>query len=210
MTRLFALERGAPVEVVPVDMFNYEHRRPPFTTEVNRRGEMPALVADDGTVITELTAICEYLDEVSGGPSLIGETAEQRGNTRMWTRRVYLTVCHPAIEWWRCTPAAEDFYHGHRVFMPEAMHGFRATTERGLNWLEEQMGDRPFIAGDRYTLADTMVFAFMDDCLRVHGGYVPWLNTPARPKLAAWYERIKARPTSERALNPLPAGPLSH
>ncbi len=205
--RLFALERRAEIEVVPIDVYGHENRRPPYCSEINTRGEVPALVTDDGAVITEITAICEYMDEVSDGPSLIGETPEQRGVTRMWTRRVYLGICHPAIEWGRCKPESEDFYFGHRVFTPQSIHGYRAIAEQGLNWLETQLRGE-FLAGDRYSMADTILFAFMNDA--VNGGYVPWFNNAGRPNIAAWYGRIAERPASKRAQAPLPAGRLSH
>ena len=61
----------------------------------NPGGQLPCLQADDGTYIAEITAICEYLDEVGGGESLIGNTAEEKAVTRMWTRRVDLNICEP-------------------------------------------------------------------------------------------------------------------
>src|SRR3546814_1782736 len=50
---------------------------------------------DDGSVLTEITAICEYLEERFPDPALIGTTAEERAKTRMWTRRVDLKICEP-------------------------------------------------------------------------------------------------------------------
>jgi glutathione S-transferase len=57
---------------------------------------MPALELDDGTVIAEITAICEYLDEIKKDtPSLIGDTPAERAATRMWTRRIDLNIVEP-------------------------------------------------------------------------------------------------------------------
>lgn len=209
-TRLFALERGCVLDIHPMDIMSLENRREPYVSEVNTRGEMPALLLDNGQVITEITAICEYLDDVTPGRSLFGTTPETRANVRMWTRRVYLGICHPAIESWRGTDEAENFYCGNRIVIPEAKRSFRFMTESNLNWLEKEMNDKSYIAGDTYSMADVILFAFMDDMLRVANGYCKWVNTPSRPNIAAWYERILARPSSEIALYPLPAGPLQN
>src|ERR1700730_14883932 len=101
--RLFILERGGlTMDVVSVDLINLENRGRHFRETVNSRGELPALRLDNGWVITEITAICGYLDEVAvGGRSLFGTTPETRAITRMWTRRVYLEICHPFVNWWR-------------------------------------------------------------------------------------------------------------
>ena len=51
----------------------------------------PALALDNGLVLSEITAICEYLDEVGpAGKTLVGATPEERAETRMWARRIDL------------------------------------------------------------------------------------------------------------------------
>ena len=68
---------------------------------INPAGQLPCLQTDDGQIIAEVTAICEYLDEIGSGPSLIGATAEERAITRMWTRRVDLNICEPLLNGFR-------------------------------------------------------------------------------------------------------------
>ena len=58
---------------------------------------MPCLQLDDGTVLAEVTAIAAYFDETSEGPSLIGETPEERAETRMWNRRLDTRILEPMI-----------------------------------------------------------------------------------------------------------------
>src|SRR3546814_13736067 len=71
------------------------NRRAPYNVEVNPAGQTPALELDDGSILTEITAICEYLEERFPAPILIGATPEERAVTRMWTRRVDLKICEP-------------------------------------------------------------------------------------------------------------------
>src|SRR3546814_3470703 len=80
---------------VSVDLRGGENRRAPYNVDVNPAGQTPALELDDGSILSEITAICEYLDEKYPEPTLIGSTPEERANTRMWTRRVDLKICEP-------------------------------------------------------------------------------------------------------------------
>ena len=62
---------------------------------------MPCLELDDGTILAEITAICEYLDEITPGPSLIGATPQERAESRMWTRRIDLGIVEPLTNGYR-------------------------------------------------------------------------------------------------------------
>ena len=96
MVRMFMAEKGFAVPKVEVDLRGGENRREPYL-QANPSGQLPALELDDGTVLAEITAICEYVDEVKKDtPSLIGDTPEERAKTRMWTRRIDLNIAEPA------------------------------------------------------------------------------------------------------------------
>ena len=205
--RLFVLERsGISLEVQPVDILNLENRRPPYTSGVNPRGELPALTLDSGTVITEITAICEYLDEIgTAGTTLIGTNAEERAQTRMWTRRVYLDICHNFVNWWRNGDDATDFYRGYRIPNPSARDTEKLITNQALNQLDADLEGKTFICGDRLTMADIVLFGFINVMLPV----VPWLNPPGRLNVAAWFSRMSNRTNSVKALQPFPEGSFS-
>ncbi|KAF4443504.1 Glutathione S-transferase domain-containing [Fusarium acutatum] len=87
VVRLFVLERGGiSLDVETVDVMNMENRGLKYR-KINPRGEVPALVLDNGFILTEVTAICEYLDDIAqGGVSLSGETPLERAETRMWLK----------------------------------------------------------------------------------------------------------------------------
>src|ERR1700689_4895966 len=89
VVRMFMAERGIEIPKTEVDLRGGENRRPPFLAK-NPAGQSPALELDDGTVLAEITAICEYLDEIAPGPSLIGSTPKERAETRMGSRRIDL------------------------------------------------------------------------------------------------------------------------
>jgi glutathione S-transferase len=190
MVRMFMAEKGFEVPKVEVDLRGGENRREPYL-KVNPSGQMPALELDDGTVLAEITAICEYVDEIKRDtPSLIGDTPAERAATRMWTRRIDLNICEPATNGFRFAEGLKLFENRIRC-IPEAADGLKATARDKLAWLENLMGTKPFIAGNKLTMADILLFAFLDFMKSVGQPL-----DPACPKLTAWFERMKARPSA--------------
>lgn len=198
--RLFALERGGlhfDVEVVALSIL--QNRSADFA-RINPRGEVPALRLDDGRVLTEITAICEYLDEVAeGGTSLIGETAEERALTRMWTRRADFEIAQPLVAWWRGGSDAQAYYQGHRILGPDAQGYHKTLTEDGLARFDAELADKPFLAGDRITLADILLYAFY----ATMGATAPWAAADSRPNFAVWLARMGERDSAKAMFEPL-------
>ena len=190
MVRMFMAEKGFEVAKVEVDLRGGENRREPYL-KVNPSGQMPALELDDGTVLAEITAICEYVDEKKKDtPSLIGDTAEERGKTRMWTRRIDLNICEPGANGFRFAEGLKMFQD--RVHcIPQAADDLKATARKRLAWLDGLMGAKPFIAGSKLTMADILLFAFLDFAKGVGQPL-----DPANKNLTAWFERMKARPSA--------------
>ena len=98
---MFMAEKGIEIPEVMIDLRGGENRRAPYNVDVNPAGQTPALELDDGSVLTEIIAICEYLEERFPTPALIGTTAEERAKTRMWTRRIDIKVCEPLTNGFR-------------------------------------------------------------------------------------------------------------
>ena len=98
LVRMFAAEKGFSFpEVVKVDMMTGANRQEPYLSK-NPAGQVPALELDDGLVISETVAICEYLEELKANPPLIGADPAQRAQTRMWVRRVEWKVTQPLAD----------------------------------------------------------------------------------------------------------------
>ena len=190
MVRMFMAEKGFAVPKVEVDLRGGENRREPYL-QANPSGQLPALELDDGTVLAEITAICEHVDEVKKDtPSLIGDTPEERAKTRMWTRRIDLNIAEPATNGFRYAEGLKLFQNRIRC-IPQAADDLKAVARERLAWLDGLMGDKPFVGGAKLTMADIMLFAFLDFMKGV-GQPID----PARKNLAAWFERMKARPSA--------------
>ena len=190
VVKLFMAEKGIDIPEVTVDLRGGENRRAPYNVDVNPAGQTPALELDDGSTLCEITAICEYLDEKYPGPTLIGSTAEERANTRMWTRRIDLKICEPLTNGFRFAEGLPLFEARLRC-LPEAAEGLKATAQDGISWLDAQIAGCEFIAGDAFTLADIMLFAFLD-----FGASVGQPIDPAFTNIVRWYERMKSRPSA--------------
>lgn len=187
--RMFMAERGVAAERIEVDLRGGENRREPHLSR-NPSGQLPALELDDGTVLAEITAICEYIDEIAPGPSLIGATAEERAVTRMWVRRVDLNIAEPLANGFRFAEGLKLFQN--RIHcIPQAADDLKQIAQEKLAWLDRLMTGRKFICGDRLTLADILLFCFLEFASTVGQKTNPDLKT-----IAAWRERMAARPSA--------------
>jgi glutathione S-transferase len=188
VVKMFLAEKGLDIPLVTVDLMGGENRREPYNVSVNPAGQTPALELDDGSCLTEITAICEYLEERQPNPPLIGTTAEERAQTRMWTRRADIKICEPMANGFRYSEGLALFQNRLRC-LPEAAPGLKAVARDGEEWFEGQFKG-PWIAGERFTLADILLFAFLD-----FGAQVGQPLDPAFGKLTDWFARVNARPS---------------
>ncbi len=191
MVRMFMAEKGIEIPRIEVDLRGGENRQEAYLTKVNPAGQTPALELDDGTVIAEITAICEYIDELkSDKPSLIGSTPAERAVTRMWTRRIDLNIAEPGANGFRYSEGLKLFQSRVRC-IPAAADELKATARDWLKKVDGLMGGNAFVAGGRITMADVLLFAFLDFAKNVGQPL-----DPANKNLTAWFDRMKARPSA--------------
>ena len=94
VVHIFMAEKGMEIPLSQVDLMAGENRQADHLSR-NPSGQLPTLELDNGSFIAEITAICEYLDEVGPAPSLLGDDAQERAETRMWARRIDLNINEP-------------------------------------------------------------------------------------------------------------------
>ncbi len=189
VVKMFMQEKGIELPFVEVDIMQAENRKEAYLAK-NPAGQLPALELDDGSYLAEITAICEYLDEKFPGGSLIGTTPEERAETRMWTRRVDLNVCEPLANGFRFSEGLPLFKDRMRC-LPEAADGLKAIAQDKLGWLDKMLSGKDYLAGKRMTLADILLFGFLD-----FGAQVGQPLNPELKNIGAWFERMKARPSA--------------
>ena len=190
VVRMFAAERGIELQKTKVDLRGGENRQAPYMAK-NPAGQLPCLELEDGTVLAEITAICEYLDEVAGkGTSLIGSNAKERAETRMWVRRIDLNILEPLAAGFRYAEGLKMFESRIRT-IPHAADDFKKLAQEKLAWLDGLMAGKEFVCGSRLTLADVLLFVFLD-----FGKMVGQPINPELKNVSAHYERMKARPSA--------------
>jgi len=189
VVRMFMAEKGLDIPSQDVDLMAGDNRKPDHLAR-NPHGQMPALELDNGTYVCEITAICEYLEDTNPKPALVGSTPEEKAETRMWTRRVDLNIVEPLTNGFRFSQGLRLFQN-RIVTVPEAADGLKKIAQDRLSWLDAQIAGRDYLCGKRFTLADILLFCFLD-----FGGQVGQPLNPDHKNVSAWFERVKARPSA--------------
>ena len=195
MVRMFMAEKGIELESVEHDLMGGENRQAAYTAR-NPGGQMPALELDDGTVIAETVVICDYLEELNPTPALIGTSAAERAEARMWNRRIEQKITENMYAGFRYAEGLGIFKDRMRC-MPEAAGDFKAAAQDGLGWLDEQMEGKDFICGDRITVGDLVLYCCTDFAAGVGQTIDPGLKN-----VTGWFERVASRPSAEASLHP--------
>ena len=160
VVRMFMAEKGITLPTQEVNLMKGENRQEEHLKR-NPHGQMPCLELDNGAYLSEITAICEYLEDKQPNPPLIGTTPEERAECRMWTRRLDLNICEPLANGYRYGEALK-FFEKRIPVVPEASAGLKMVAQNRLKWLDEQMADgREFICGKRFTLADIHLYGWL-------------------------------------------------
>ena len=193
--RMFMAEKGITVPSTEVNILGADNRKPPYTDK-NPGGQMPALELDNGSTLGETVAICEYLEEKHPTPALIGATAEERAETRMWQRRIELNITENLYNGFRYAEGLQMFKDRMHC-MPEAATGLKAIVQEKLAWLDKLMEGKQFIVGKRFTLTDIILFSALDFCVGVGQTINPNLKN-----LTTWFDRVNARPSATASLYP--------
>lgn len=196
VVRMFLLEKGLELPIEQVDIMGGENRKPAYLAR-NPMGQLPALELDDGTSLCEITAICEYLDELQPDPPLIGATPEERARTRMWVRRTDLNIVEPGTSGFRYGEGLAMFKERIRV-IPQAADDLKAIARENLAKLDGWIAGSEFLAGDRFGLADILLYVFLD-----FGAGVGQPVDSGLSNLNAWLTRVGARASAEASLHPI-------
>lgn len=185
--RIFLAEKGLSVPYEQVDIFARKNREAAFLAK-NPFGTIPVLELDDGTCISESVAICRYFEEQHPEPPLFGRSAREKAEIEMWSRRVELIFSQALrMIWAHGSPHTAKLVHQ----IPENVGPNRKSAAKFLEALDRALHDRPFIAGDCFSIADIGAF-----CSVEFGTMIEATPDPALASLARWYAEVRARPSA--------------
>lgn len=188
--RMFAAESGTTLDLHEVDLMAGENRQEDFL-RINPAGQLPALQMDNGDILAEITAICEYIDEKNGSTSLIGTTPEERAETRMWVRRIDHSILENLTNGFRFAEG-KPLFESRITVIPHAADDLKSIAQKHITWLDGQLAGKEFICGDRFSLADVMLFAFLE-----FGAQVGQPVNEDNKNIVAWMERVQNRPSAQ-------------
>jgi len=190
VVRTFAAEKGITLQMETIDIMKGENRQGDYLKK-NPTGGSPCLELDNGTYLSEITAICEYLEEKFPAKPLIGATPEERAETRMWTRRIDLYVCEPLANGFRYSEGLPMF-KSRVTTLPEAAEGLKRLAQEKITWIDGLIAGREFICGKRLTLADILLYSFL-----AFGTQVGQPLNDKNANIKAWFGRMAARPSTK-------------
>jgi glutathione S-transferase len=186
--RIFLAEKGIAVPTEQVDLGNLQQRSESYTA-INPLQRVPALVLDDGTVLTESLAICRYFEALQPDPPLFGKGALQSALIEMWNRRV---------EFHLYLPVSTVFQHLHPAMKamvdPQVSAWGEANKPRifhFLRFLDGELKNRPYVAGEDFTVSDIVAMVAVD-FMKVSKLTVP----EELGDLRRWYANVSARPSA--------------
>lgn len=149
---MFAAKKGIALDV---EMLGWGDAGDPAYLALNPTGQVPTLVLDDGSTITESLTICQYLDTLGAGPALFGDTPADRLRIAMWERRAEFQLFLPAVEYG---------HHVHPMFaqaipqFPDWAATQVPRVERFLGQLRDRLVDQDYLAGPAFSVADITAY----------------------------------------------------
>jgi glutathione S-transferase len=186
--RIFLAEKGMSVPMVDMDLARLDQKTTAFSV-LNPFQTVPVLELDDGEVLSESAAICRYFEELRPEPPLFGVGALERARVEMWHRRLELQLFFPIAQAYRHTHPAAKVLEPHQIAEWAELNRGRAL--RAMTVVDEALRERPFVAGDRFSIADILGLVALD------------FIKPARitipenlVNLRRWRETLAARPSA--------------
>jgi glutathione S-transferase len=189
VVNMFMIERGVEIDRVEIDIMAGENLNDEYK-KLNPSAQSPCLILDNGMALAESTVICSYLDEISDGDSLIGTTPEERAETRMWSRRIDGKILEPLTLAFRSAEGLPMFESRCRV-IPHAADDLKAIVQESWAWLDGLMGDKQYVCGERFTLADVQLYVFAD-----FGNLIGQGIPVELANMQAWFARVGERPSA--------------
>ncbi len=176
------------VQFVHVDVPGAEHKQPDFLAK-NPSGAVPVLELDDGTMISECTAITEYLDHLDGQPTLTGEMPKERALIHMMQRRAENDLLDAVASYFHhATPGL-----GPDIETKQNRAWGESSRERaiaGMHYFDRVLSKQAWLAGEKFSMADITAFAGL-----AFADFAQIAIPDSCTHLKEWRARVAARPS---------------
>jgi glutathione S-transferase len=180
---IVACEAGIPLELVQVDIPSKKTAAGDDYWKINPKGYVPALMLNDGQVITEVSVICQYLADLKPEAGLMARFGTFERYQQMSALNFVASEIHKQIG---------ALFNPHMP--PEGKTAQIGVIERRLNAAEAMLESQPYVMGEHYTIADSYLFTALTWLRRLKMGLDKW------PRLQAFCVRIADRPAVREAM----------
>lgn len=170
------------VQIEEISIMRQEHRSADYRA-LSPYSQVPVLVLDDGTSLTESRAICTYFEGLWPEPNLMGATPLEKAQIEMWDRRVELMLFIQFAAWFRNShPAMAPL---EQPQSPEAAAKGERNAKAFARRLDDHLATNDFIAAGRFSIADITAYICCG-----FAGVMKWQPHKEHEHLGAWYERM--------------------
>ena len=180
---IVAREAGIEVDLVKVDLKARKLEDGGDYARINAKGYVPALALDDGTLLTEGTAIVQYLADRHPDSGL----APSNGTLERYRLQEWLNFLTSEIH--------KSFSP---LFNPAAAEGWKQAARenivRRFDLITERLGPNAYLMGERFTVADAYLFTLLNWCQWTGIDLARW------PALKAYQAHVAGRPKVQEAL----------
>ncbi len=184
--KIFLSEKQLEVEIVHCDMAKGDHKTPAFL-EKNPSGKIPVLELDDGRCLGESVAICRYIEAIHPDPNLFGADPFELGYIEMRNRQIELELWSQVGISWVNGPIVSKM--GRFTPNGQAKETSDKNVRRYYERLDQELTAAPYVAGDRFTVADISLVSAIDFATAL----VDLAPDEKLGGLKAWHERVHAR-----------------
>jgi glutathione S-transferase len=187
--RIFLAEKNVSYDTIEVLIADRAHQTDDFRRK-NPLSLLPVLELPDGRILRESMAICRFVEDEHPEPNLFGRDSWERAQIEMWNRHAELELLLPIAQVFR---NSHQFWVGRIKQAPEFAEIMREQLGLRFDWLDGELGKRPFMAGERFSVADITALCAIDF------GRVSSikLNAETHPNLVAWHKRVSERPSTK-------------
>ncbi len=182
-TNIALREAGVPFEVVKVSHRNHHTADGADFNEINSKGYVPALRLDNGELLTENAALLLYVADLNPAAKL----APPEGTLERYRVAEWLAYINSELH--------KSFSPLFAPNAPEAMKEYaRANLRKRIGWAAQNLGSKPYLMGERYTVADPYLFVVLSWAAHVEFDLSAW------PNLQSFQQRVAARPHTIEAM----------
>ncbi|MDJ0920670.1 MAG: glutathione S-transferase N-terminal domain-containing protein [Henriciella sp.] len=175
------------VEIQEISIMQQEHKSKDYRA-LSPYAQVPVLILDDGSTITESRAISTYFETIWPEPNLMGQDAKEKALIEMWDRRIEFMFMMQIATWFRNTHPMMAPLEVPQV--PEAAEKAETRVRKFVATVDRHLGEHEWLAADRFSIADLTLYLTCG-----FAGVVRWKPQQELEHLGAHYAKVQARLT---------------